>query len=600
MAMETHVFFHGKLPSKAALNRTMKELDFPFAIKPATGSLERQSGFMPMMLRGEETGAEFDVYDGDSAIGDFADCDLDPSLKRRASFRWGGDTEECAAGLCGTAALAKLVNGVVFDEAENRLLSVDEAIAVAKEHIENLPKPSKVPRAGSPAVLKRILAPLLAKRSDLALVGNLLVIRPVRHLVRGVVLRWHHRTTLLATPYIRPLYQRDELFLEDAVCSPSLDGPDFEPLLFYRLAKDAFAPLGQVASVEDFIESSWGKRLRGRPHELLPSILLSRGIEQAKALTSPSAPLVEPLAKAKAQLARTNRRDRSAMLNSTWQVEQLERALAQAQHWESLFSRSDSEIFHYYRAWETAVARGFKLEQVWEPSPFPAELPQAGRAAKSADPVFVPTPWLEFPDTWRQEAPERPGGVRFGYSWERRDRRIILLHPITRDEAEHRHRTGMPYKLMTRLPEGHVLVQSCRSLSNPVREADGSIKDCPTARHRLDVFGSDGRYMVADFRSDFPHPEILEMRSVKIDLRKGERLFDKDGEDEWYSFLDFEKGEKSIHHYREREKKLYERRKMTEADRATYRFPWPSFGDVETLWTRVSRHLRDEGYGIFC
>ena len=51
MSMETHVFFRGKLPSKAALSRAMKELGFPYAIKPSTGSLEQQNGFMPMTLR---------------------------------------------------------------------------------------------------------------------------------------------------------------------------------------------------------------------------------------------------------------------------------------------------------------------------------------------------------------------------------------------------------------------------------------------------------------------------------------------------------------------------------------------------------------------
>jgi hypothetical protein len=61
MSMETHVFFRGKLPSKAALSRAMKELGFPFAIKPATGSLEQESGYMPMLLRREETGVEFFV-----------------------------------------------------------------------------------------------------------------------------------------------------------------------------------------------------------------------------------------------------------------------------------------------------------------------------------------------------------------------------------------------------------------------------------------------------------------------------------------------------------------------------------------------------------
>src|SRR5207253_285789 len=115
MAMETHVFFRGKLPTKAALQRAMKELGFPFSIKPATGSLEQQSGFMPMMLRREETGIEFDVFDDRSTIAHFAADGVDRSFERMVSFRWGGDMHECVAGLCSAAALAKIMDGVVFD-----------------------------------------------------------------------------------------------------------------------------------------------------------------------------------------------------------------------------------------------------------------------------------------------------------------------------------------------------------------------------------------------------------------------------------------------------------------------------------------------------
>jgi hypothetical protein len=57
MAIEMHVFFRGKLPTKAALAKALRELGFPVSLKPATGSLERQSGFMPMTLQGEETGS---------------------------------------------------------------------------------------------------------------------------------------------------------------------------------------------------------------------------------------------------------------------------------------------------------------------------------------------------------------------------------------------------------------------------------------------------------------------------------------------------------------------------------------------------------------
>lgn len=41
MSMETHVFFRGKPPSKAAPARAMKELGPPFSITPATGAIQR-------------------------------------------------------------------------------------------------------------------------------------------------------------------------------------------------------------------------------------------------------------------------------------------------------------------------------------------------------------------------------------------------------------------------------------------------------------------------------------------------------------------------------------------------------------------------------
>src|SRR5216684_9274427 len=138
MSTETHVFFRGKLPTKAALSRAMKELGFPFSIKPATGSLEQQSGFMPMTLQREETGVEFDVFNDHAAVAEFAAQGVDQSYERVANFRWSGDFEEAVAGMCGAAALAKLVNGVVFDEAEDKLLTVDDAIALARRNLETL------------------------------------------------------------------------------------------------------------------------------------------------------------------------------------------------------------------------------------------------------------------------------------------------------------------------------------------------------------------------------------------------------------------------------------------------------------------------------
>jgi hypothetical protein len=188
MSMETHVLFRGKLPTRAALSRAMKELGFPFSITPAAGSLEQQSGFMPMKQRGEETGVEFDVYSDHAAVEEFADVGVDAGFERRASLRSDGDFQEAVAGMSAAAALAKLMNGVVFDEAEDRLLSIDDAIALARKNLQELVKAENIKHSGTrPADIKRYLKPLLKQRSDLMLIGRLLIIRPVRHIVRGVL-----------------------------------------------------------------------------------------------------------------------------------------------------------------------------------------------------------------------------------------------------------------------------------------------------------------------------------------------------------------------------------------------------------------------------
>jgi hypothetical protein len=549
MSMETHVFFRGALPSKAALSRAMKELGFPYAIKPATGSLEQQNGFMPMLLRREETGVEFDVF-GRDAIAEFADAGVDASYERVANFRWGGDFQEAVAGMCGAAALAKLVNGVVFDEAENRLLSVEDAVAVARANLKDLPPPPKQRSPRGRTLLKRMLAPLLAKRSDLALIGDLLVIQPVRHLVRGVEFRWYDRQTVCsACPFIQTLYQNVLPFIRDAAFNDAITEPDFAPMLFDRLAEEIFGPLGKIVTIEDFIESSWGKRLGS--YHVFPSYLLSRGIEQT--------------------------RDGLAHIEMThrgYHVTKAQRAL---------MDLGEAAVFAYHRAWEAEAVRALKLKEIWEPTPFPAELPAAQRAAKTADPLFTPTPWLDFPDTWHQDPPVKPGEVRYArHWWDQRHGRVRLIGPITREQAEERHNNFEYYVLATRLTEGQLLILT---YSASLRKAPW-----PPKRYLLWLYDTHDRFMMAEFDESYRRPGTFKMRSLKIET------IDRRGI--WHSFLDFDDSEKSIHDDRG-EERLYEKRKLTRTDRSAYTFPPPRFGDFDVFWQRISMYLRNEGFGAF-
>ena len=578
MSTETHVFFRGKLPSKAALARAMKELGFPFAIKPATGSLDEQSGFMPMTLRREETGVEFDVYSDHAAVEEFAAEGVAASFERRASFRWSGDFQEAVAGMCAAAALAKLMNGVVFDEAENRLLSVDEAIAVARRNLKALPEPTKERLPRRQAVIRRLLAPLLAKRDDLVLVGPLLLIRPVRHLIRGAEFRWHDRgATCSVARYVRPLYQPSELFLQDAVVSGRIADPDFEPMLFDGLAAEIFEPLGKIATIEDFIESRFGKRLWSA--ELLPSILLSRGIEQAKAHVAEFVKRAEvALAEAKDRLAVADRKNRELMYHRKAELKHAEETVERGKRLEAFVVRGEVAAFAHYRAWEAEVARGYKIEHAWEQSPFPAE-----RVAIKADPTFSPTPWLDFPDTWRLDPPEDPGEVRFARDWWDRQGRVSLLYPITREQSEACHRNFEHYVLATRLPERQLLILVHM----------GSSKDrapiFPT-QYVLRIYDGQQRYVIADFREDREGPSLLKM--VSLDIRK------IGGGYSWHSYVDFDGNEVTIRDNRTNESG-YVRRKMTDAERAAYAFALPRFGEFGAMWDRICMHLHAEGVGMF-
>jgi hypothetical protein len=578
MSTETHVFFRGRLPTKAALSRAMKELGFPFAIKPATGSLEEQSGFMPMMLRREETGVEFGVYDH-SAVEEFADVGVDASFERLASFRWGGDFQEAVAGMCAAAALAKLTNGVVFDEAEDRLLSVEDAIAVARKNLKELPEPPKQRMPRGPTALKRILAPLLAKRSELVLAHRLLLIRPVRHLMRGAEFEWSdHGTKCSARPFIRPLYQPSRLFLNDAVFSADVQHPDFAPMLFDRLAVEVFEPLGKIATIEDFIGSSWGKRLW--LDELIHSILLSRGLDEAKTLAATiDTACKRSLAECKARLGAANRKDAEEMYHRRSELKSAEEGIERSKERHALLARGEAAVFEHYRSWEAEVARGHKIEQAWEPSPFPVQLPASQRAAKSADPKFAPTPWPDFPTTWRQDPPETPGEIRFAGHWWYRQGRLELLHPITREQAETRYRNFEHYVLATRLTAAQVLILA--------RSASSMGEHLHFVRYILWIYDSQGQRMIADFQEDHDDPGILKMRSIDI---KGGRS--------WHSYLNFKQGEKSIHDYRLGEKS-YACRPMTDEDRSLYAFRLPDFGELDDLWQRVSTYLSNEGFGVF-
>jgi hypothetical protein len=427
MSVELHVLFSGKLPSKAALTRAMKELGFAVTI-PGGGALANHSGYLPMKLRREESGVEFDVYDDRGTIAELAGEHFDPRFERCASFRWGGDEQGMVCALCAAAALAKLVDGVVLDEEEGRL-SVDQAIAQAEETLKTV-KPAE-PRYGTrPADIKRYLKPLLELRSDLVVVGRQLLIRPVRHLLRGAFFdRTGDKYRFSITGYVQLLYNADSGTLgydTSFARSPSqVWQPHFAPQLFDSLATDIFDRWGPVTTLEGL-----AAELGTNQGYLLPIMSLALAGERDRA-----AEFME-----RAERGETNEDHKSRI-----------RAL-----WEQL-TMDIGGFCATLRAWEAEAVKALKLEHIWEPSPFPVELP-AAEWGRAAEPVFTTKPWIPSPPGLWQELPTKPGEVRFAKDYRYGNGDLLLPAALSRDEAEERHRALEDYVMVACLPDGLLLM----------------------------------------------------------------------------------------------------------------------------------------------
>jgi hypothetical protein len=574
MSTETHVFFRGKLPSKAAVSRAMKELGFPFSITPATGSLEAQKGFMPMKLRSEETGVEFDVFGDHAAVEEFADAGVDPSFERRASLRWGGDFQEAVAGMSVAAALAKLVGGVVYDEAEDRLLSVDDAIVVARRNLQTLLKPEDKKRPGTrPADLKRYLKPLLKQRNDLALVGRLLIIRPVRHLLRGAFFdRTGDKYEFEVLRCVKPLFSVWGTFhfgfctdVHSSLVWRSWE-PHFEALLFDALDEDVFQAVGKMTSLAQFGgDLGIGDLRHNDQFEVRVAALVLAGQRER------AAELIEM------ELARTERVGHGYGHH-----------LAGEQ--KALLERDVESLCAEFHARESRAAEVLKLGDAWEPAPFPAELPEPERERRCDDPPFLTKPWIPRPARLVEPPPDQVGEVRFAREVLWRKGGVVMFVALSREEAEEKHRTRQDYTLAARLPDGNLIVVRHRTGWSPHDpEQPGNPDYVPSRTFYLDAYGTRSRVLHANFSEPVAEPGPLKMWSVDVYEPVSQYNI-------WLAHNDTEARTKTIHDHRN-SPRGYEERPMSDSDVALCVFPEPRFGDFNELWHRVETYLQNEGFG---
>jgi len=547
MSAEMHVLFGGKLPTPAALTRAMKELGFPLAIKPGIPSLAQHKGFMPMRLRREDSGVEFDVFDDPAAVADVARDQADPRFTRSANFRWGGDEDEMLCAMCAAAALAKLVDGMVAEENSERLLTPDEAVALARKLLDSVKPLPPTARGTRPADIKHYLKPLLELRSDLVVVGRRLLIRPFRHLLRGAFFdRTGDKRRFKVYRYLTPLYSANPYRIyggELHQVSWDVWQPHFEPLLSDCLAQDVFDDLGRITTLQDCpmtVENLVLAGERDRAAELVERLLREPGDETVK-------------------------RD----LRSEW-----EHAIA------------DVPVFcAEMHAREAEVVKMLKLEKFWEPSPFPAELPAAERVGKSAEPEFPVTPWIASPPWLWGEEPTEPGEVRFGKDLMWRNGRRMLVVPLTRDEAEARHRTRESHVLTACLPDGALL--TIRSIGWDRNEPPDLGTRTPNMAVMLRIHLDRARHAASAFAWDQGNG-VMELSSLDA--------YGKNAGPRWHCNISLSDNEKIIWDERTGES-VGRRTPLTPTERELAVCPIPAFGEYATVVDRLRTLVQVLRYG---
>ena len=278
-------------------------------------------------------------------------------------------------------------------------------------------------------------------------------------------------------------------------------------------------------------------------------------------------------------------------------VNEIERSYPDDGYWQpwvkaqrTFMERDITSVCEGFRRKEAETAKELKLGDIWEPAPFAVEVPKTERM-KCAEPRFATKPWVSRPPGLLGDPPEGLGEVRFARYTLGRKGRLILLVPLTREEAEERHRTYQDYVLVTRLEDGNLFVLNHRTGWSPDDPERPTKPDyVPIRKFRVDAYGSLG-CVCARFEEDFDARDVLKMQSVSV-------YGGDDGRETWYAFNDFKDREKSIRDSRGDQDKR-EPRPMIPSDFLRFEFQMPRFGDMNDLWDRTREYLRNEGFGTF-
>jgi hypothetical protein len=554
MGQTVYALFDGELPSKAALTRCFEELGFPLAFERGTSPLHDFPGRIWMRLRGEEARVNFfkliDLDEFESQEG------FEARFTRGVGFNFFADDLASAIAICLATALVKLTNGAIFHSDFDGSVSLERALRWARHEVESTEQQEVARPTTRRQDLRPYLKSLLKQRSDLALAGRSLFIRPVRH-----VLRYAYFEPTFDRYVVRVLRKCVPLFS----CGPSTRHyvdhlkfevwqPHFEPMLIDSLAHDVFDEVGKITTLSDLAvvqPDGFGTFPR------ITSLILAG--EQDRALAT-----VE-------EIERANPVDGRAMHPAR-------------EHWERV-SKDIKATCAECHAEEVRAVKAMKLQRFWEPSPFPVELPRVGRTVSVSEPAFTTTPWPERPSWLWQDVPPRPGEIRYAKDFVRHGG-LRLLVALTREEAEERHREWERYALAARLPDGLLVLMYRLTFWDRLhpQDRDRVEREEPSVHIVLDG----GSHIAGGtIEPDKDDPGLARFEDFSAYPRSGKSL-------EWR--LDFKNGTKAIRDDRGGDTVLDER-PLAAAERDLATVPKPAFGEYEPFAEHLRALLRMAGYG---
>ncbi len=224
----------------------------------------------------------------------------------------------------------------------------------------------------------KLAKPLIARVGDVELVGHYLVLRPVHHVLRGVLIdRRRGAPEPWPVMFVRHLFEEQTWLThhwgrELVPQKPKMwrwSEPDEIEDLRQRLETEVFPHLRRIQTLDDMlveVARVWpGAKLF--PVERRTEIIRSR----------PCAQLAFDVALGQLEQARTHAEHYLRVYNESNYGLRDEEDLAEFRRFSDFCRRILADdrrsLVALLHEWEAATVRHFKMEHIWEPTPFPIE-----------------------------------------------------------------------------------------------------------------------------------------------------------------------------------------------------------------------------------